>query len=123
MYTFEKALEESNYRVILNNQTEKLKEIFIGKTLYSYNGGIFKIDSMLFFEVKLYLEENKNKAVLIDMNFTPIEIENLDEFYKKIRQIYISAIRSYNSSYKRLHISRNVETIVQLHDILDDVEE
>ena len=54
---FEEAINQSNYRAIFENQKEKLKEILQGQLLYSYNGGQFQLNALLFTEVILYLND------------------------------------------------------------------
>jgi hypothetical protein len=123
MHIFEKALEESKYRAILDNQTDKLKEILNGRLLFPFNGGYFKIGPVLFSEIEMYFRDNKTGATLLDIYDNPIDIEDLDDFYKKCRQVYTFAIKSHKLAMKRLTVSRNIETMIKMHDLTDDTEE
>ncbi len=119
---FEAALAQSNYRAIFENQKEKLKEILKGQLLHPYNGGFFQIDPELFFEVKLYLDENKKRITLLDLYTNPIDIDNVEEFYKEIRSLYTESINKYKIGLAKLKKSRQIETLVSL-DLEEDNEE
>ena len=119
---FETAIQQSNYRAILANQTEKLKEILQGQLIYSYNGGQFQLGSALFSEVLLYLDESRSQSTVLDMNLNPIRISNLGAFYQDIRSQYTEAINKYSMELGKLKRSRQIETLVQL-DLEDDEEE
>lgn len=119
---FEEALNQSNYRAIFENQKEKLKEILEGKLIFPYNGGFFKIDSILFSEILLYLNENKKQQTLLDLHYNPVLIADLAEFYKVTRSRYTESINKYTVGLAKLKRSRQLPTVVQL-DIEDDIEE
>ncbi len=119
---FETAVKQSNYRAILTNQKEKLKEILQGQLIYSHNGGQFQLGSTLFSEVLLYLNEERTQSTVLDMNLNPIRISKLAEFYKDIRSRHTQAINKYSMEIAKLKRSRQIETLVQL-DLEDDEEE
>lgn len=119
---FEAALAQSNYRAIFENQKEKLKEVLKGRLLHPYNGGFLKIGPELLFEIKLYLDENKKRATILDLYMNPIDIENVEEFYKEIRSLYTEAINKYKVGLVKLKKSRQIETLVSL-DLDEDTEE
>ena len=119
---FETAVQQANYRAILANQKEKLKEILQGQLIYSYNGGQFQLGSALFSELRLYLDEDRTQSTVLDMNLNPIRISDLDNFYKDIRSRHTQAINKYSMEVAKLKRSRQIETVVQL-DLEDDEEE
>ena len=77
---FEKAIEQSNFRAIFENQKEKLIEVLKGDLIYPYGGGYFILGSLLFSEIQMYITEGKETTVLLDINYSPIIVENLREF-------------------------------------------
>ncbi len=116
-------LEQANFRAIFENQKEKLIESFKGDLIYPYNGGYFILGSPLFFELKMNIEENKTTAILLDINFAPIEITNIKEFLEETRAMYTEALNRYRLGLARLKKSRTISTLTKLHDLEDDVEE
>lgn len=119
---FEEAIQQSNYRAIFENQKEKLKEVLEGKLIFPYNGGFFKIDPSLFSELLIYLSENKNQQLILDMHLNPIRISDVDSFYKTIRSRYTESINKYSIELAKLKKSRYIPLVVQL-DLEDDTEE
>lgn len=119
---FEKALNQSNYRAIFENQKEKLKEILQGQLIYSYNGGQFQLDALLFSELLLYLNEGRTQHIVLDMNLNPIRISSLEDFLKDVRSRHTEAINKYSVELAKLKRSRQIATLVQL-DLEDDNEE
>ncbi len=119
---FEEALAQSNYRAIFENQKEKLKEVLKGQLLHPFNGGFFQLGPELFSEIKLYLDENKKRFTILDLYMNPIDIENVEEFYKETRSLYSEAINKYKIGLAKLKKSRQIETLVGL-DLDEDTEE
>jgi len=119
---FNKAIEQSNYRVIFENQKEKLKEIFEGQLILPFNGGFFQIKPELFSEILIYLNEEKKEQILLDMHQNPILIDNLPEFYEIIRSKYSEALNEYVIELAKLKLSRQIPTVVEL-DLKNDEEE
>jgi len=119
---FEEAVNQSNYRAIFENQKEKLKEILQGQLIYSYNGGQFKLNILLFSEILLYLGEGKMQHTILDMHLNPIRINILEDFLKEIRSRHAEAINKYTVEVAKLKKSRQIATLVQL-DLEDDNEE
>ena len=123
MHPFEKALDESNYRATFENLAEKTKEVLEGKLLFPYGGGYFKLDAQLFYEIKLYIEEDKTAATLLDINLNPIDVVDLFLFYNETRKVYLDAIKTHKLTMNRLKSSRKIVTMIKLHEIDDDHEE
>jgi len=69
------------------------------------------------------IDENKTTAILLDINFAPIEIANLEDFLKETRSVYYEALNRYKLGLSRLKKSRMIATLTKLHDLEDDFEE
>lgn len=109
-----KALEFSNYRISLFNRKEDLRLMFQQQLTYAYNGGIFRIDQSLIAFVKLFMDRNLDRnLVLIDSNGNPIEIKDKDEFYRNITERYFEATNLYHYEYSKLKSARTVSSIYE----------
>jgi len=108
----EKALEYSNLRIILSTRQENLKVLMDNKLKLQYGGGIFKVDrELLSFLGLLLFNENKN-VILIDLNDTPILIEDIEDFCKKAADKYDKALSQYYESYQKLSEMRDIRKVV-----------
>jgi len=121
--TQEQATNQTNYRAIFENQKEKLIEVFEGDLIYPHNGGYFILGPQLFFEIKMYIDEGKPIAILLDLNRNPIEIKNLNDFFVETRSKYTEALNKYKMGIIRLKKSRMIPTLTKLHDLEDDIED
>lgn len=119
----EQALNQANYVAILENQKEKLIEVFEGDLIYPHKGVYFRLGPQLFFEIKMYLDEEKSTAILLDLNYNPVQIRDLNSFFKETRSKYTEALNKYKMGIARLKKSRMIPTLTKLHDLEDDVEE
>jgi hypothetical protein len=107
-----KALEFSNYRISLFNRKEDLKLAMQQQLTYAHNGGIFRIDQSLIAFVKLFIDQDlERNLVLIDSNGNPIEIKDKDEFYQNIVARYFEATNLYHYEYTKLKAARTVSSI------------
>jgi hypothetical protein len=104
-----KAIEFSNYRISLFNTKENIKTKVYTMLLHAENGGVFDIDRTLISFVKIVADLNKESVVLIDKNSNPIEITDINEFYKTIVDKYFQATNYYYSEYTKLRRARSVE--------------
>lgn len=120
---FKKAINQSNYRAIFENQQEKLIEVLDGDMLYPHNGGYFLLSPTMFLEIKMLIDEGKNSSILLDMNKNPIRIEYLNVFLFTTRTLYSEAINKYSMGLARLKKSRMISTLTKMHNLEDDVEQ
>ena len=120
---YKEYTDQKNYRAIFENQKEKLLEVFEGDLIFPYNGGYFILGPQLFFEIKMYIDEEKSIATLLDLNRNPIDIKNLNEFFLETRSKYTEALNKYKMGLTRLKKSRMIPTLIKLHDLEDDVED
>ena len=120
---FAQALQQSNFRAIFENQREKLVEVFKGDCIYSFNGGFFLLGPLLFSEIAMYIDGDQEAGIILDINYNPIQIDDLTEFLSTVRSAYTEALNKYKLGLARLKKSRQVPTLTKLHDLEDDVEE
>jgi hypothetical protein len=108
----EKALDFSNFRMILATRQENLKLLMNNKLMLTYGGGLFKIDKeVISFIVALMIRKEK-KFIFIDRNDIPIEITNLKEFYEEAIEKYRKALQQYHQSYKKLSEVREMRKVI-----------
>lgn len=109
-----KALEFSNYRISLFNRKEDLKLAMQQQLTYAHNGGLFRIDQTLICFVKIALDMNVDRPlVLIDANGNPIEVTDKQAFYDTITNKYFEATNLYHLEYSRLKKARTVKSIYE----------
>lgn len=120
---YEQATNQSNYLAIFENQKEKLIEVFKGDLIYPYNGGYLLLGPQLFFEIKMYIDDDKTSIVLLDINYTPIEIKDLKKFSKETKSKYTEILNKYKIGLAKLKKSRNVSILTEVYELEDDVED
>tara|TARA_Y100001937_G_scaffold117970_1_gene171785 strand:+ start:152 stop:499 length:348 start_codon:yes stop_codon:yes gene_type:complete len=108
----EKALEFANYRSTLANQKEKLKDRCEAQLNYAYNGGIFHINETLISFVDSFHRQGKQSMVMLDSNKTPVDIENLEEFYNQITTRWFESVNEYHRQHTDLANKRKVHKLV-----------
>jgi len=108
----EKALEFANYRATLNNQKQKLKDQCEANLNYAFNGGLFYIDQTLISFIGNFLSQGKTAMVVLDNNQTPVDIENLQEFYDSITTRWFESVNEYHRQHTELADKRKVHKLV-----------
>jgi uncharacterized protein YqkB len=111
-----KALDFSNYRIALFNRKEDLKVQMDTMLTYAQNGGIFKITPELMTFVKMLVDMQKTRAIIIDTNGNPIEIKNVSEFFDTIFTRYWEATNVYYREYNKLKLARVVKSVYDFAD-------
>jgi hypothetical protein len=94
-----KALEASKNLESLNRQKKYAFEKYQESITVYHNGGLFTAGVELIREIGLYLSKDIETAIFIDNENIPIEIENLQNFYHKVWDIYIRALQEYKTEY------------------------
>ena len=113
-----KALDISNYMVTLNNQKTLLKEKFYEDLIYFDSGSQFLVTQNLITFVKLLIESGHDTdVILIDDNDIPVKINNLENFYQNILDVYFTAANSYMTDYESIKNSRTIEKLVNYDNI------
>ena len=107
----EKALEFSNFRMILATRQENLKLLMNNKTMLNYEGGLFKVDKELITFVEVIMVTEK-EFIFIDTNDIPIKITNLGDFRDKLIEQYKKALEQYYQSYQKLSEARNIRKVI-----------
>lgn len=108
----EKALDFSNFRMILTTRQENLKLLMNNKLTLSYGGGLFKINKELISFINMLIETKVSKFVFIDSNDIPILIENLEEFSLEVCDKYITVLNQYYNSYQKLSEARDIRKVI-----------
>ena len=106
-----KALEASNYRLTLNVQRENSKLKLKNHLVYSQNGGIFKI-TQDFISFIFALSQSKKSAVILDSNENPVKIDDLEDFYESILDIYQEGMNDYLVEYEKFKKLRTTAKVV-----------
>jgi len=97
----ENALEFANYRATLANQKAKLKDRCEAQLNYAYNGGIFHISESLISFVDSFYRQGKKSMIMLDSNKTPVDIEDVQEFYNQITTRWFESVNEYHRQNKR----------------------
>lgn len=108
----EKALEFSNFRMILATRQANLKLLMNNKLMLSYGGGLFKIDKELITFIHMLIESKEKSFVFIDSNDIPVLIDNLEEFGLEAVKKYTTALNQYYQSYKKLSEARDIRKVI-----------
>jgi len=109
----EKALNFSNFMVTLNNQKRLIKEKYQEDLLYFYKGSQFTVSQELITFVTMLVDKGlTEEVVLVDDNNIPSMIENLEDFYDSILDVYFSASNHYYAQYEALKKNRRPGKLV-----------
>jgi len=101
--SLESIIKKSDRLLSAKIKRQLLRERFDADITFGYNGGIFKIDQQLITYVNFLLSINKQQnVILLDINHTPVVIENLSQFQKDILDRYFMALGRYNAGYQDL---------------------
>ena len=106
-----KALEASNYRLTLNIQRENSKLKLKNHLVYSQNGGIFKI-TQDFISFIFALSQSRRSAIILDSNENPIKIDDLEDFYESILDIYQEGMNDYLIEFEKFKKLRTTAKVV-----------
>lgn len=108
----QKALDFSNYMVTLNNQKRLIREKYEEDLLYFFNGSQFTVSRELITFVNMMVEKEQESLVLTDDNGIPAQVNDVNEFYENILDVYFSASNAYYAQYEALKQNRSVEKLV-----------
>jgi hypothetical protein len=107
------AFELAEYQKTIINQIEQLKNKTNEQLTYAFEGGFFFISPSLISFVKILVDDNRDSAVILDKNDTPILIPNIAEFYSIILGLYIEVSNEYYFEYKKLELKRTVSELLK----------
>jgi hypothetical protein len=108
----EKALDFSNFRMILLTRQENLKVLMNNKLMLNYGGGLFKVNKELISLIILILMGGGTEAIFIDENDIPIKITELKDFGEKAKEKYEKALEQYYNSYQKLNEAREIRKVI-----------
>jgi len=108
----EKALEFSNFRMILATRQANLKLLMDNKLMLHYEGGMFKVDKELVSFVWTLMVAEINEFIFIDTNDIPIAIKDVASFAKAVMEKYRSALVQYYKSYQKLNEAREIRKVI-----------
>lgn len=108
-----KALDFAKYRQTLSIQQKILKEKIDARLTYGHNGGIFKIDRSLITFVQMLIDQGRTENFpILDVNNSPIMIDNLEKFRDEIFDRYFSSTLEYYEEHQALKKKRSVEKLI-----------
>lgn len=111
----EKAFGVANYMATLSNQRRIALEEFNQSLIYYKNGATFKVDqSLIGFTKSLIDRGHKERIPFVDSNNLPVMIENVEEFFNDILEMYFEAVNSYLATHTQIKSKRKIEDIVNL---------
>jgi hypothetical protein len=101
--SLESIIKKSDRMLSVKMKRQSLKEKFDANVTFGLNGGIFKIDQSLISFVNTVISLGKTKnVVLLDINQTPIVIEDLNSFLQQIVDQYFMSLGAYHAGYQDL---------------------
>jgi spore germination protein GerM len=101
--SLETIIKTSDRLLAVKMKRQSLKERFDANITFGMNGGIFKIDQTLISFVNTIISLGKTKnVVLLDVNQTPIVIEDLSCFLQQIVDQYFMSLGAYHAGYQDL---------------------
>lgn len=106
-----KALDFSNYMIVLDNQKRILKEQYQDNLVHYYNGGRFTVTQQLISFCQSMLALHQTETILIDDNDIPIAVDDLETFAGELISVYWTASNKYMTEYNKLKVNRSVEGI------------
>lgn len=108
----EKALEFSNFRMILTTRQKNLEFLMNNKLILSYGGGVFKVNKELISFTKTLIDLDEHEFVFIDSNEMPILITDIPQFLKESIEKYRKALEQYYQSYQKLSEARKIRKVI-----------
>ena len=111
----EKAFETANYMATLSNQRRIILEEFNQQLIYYINGAVFKIDSNLITYIKTILDlGHSTDIVFVDSNNSPVQIQDVQEFFNAVTEQYFLALNTYSNKYTEIKKQRRVQGLIEL---------
>lgn len=106
-----KALDFSNFRMILSIKQENLKVLMNNKLLIVYKNNLFKVNKELILFVFTLLSKKESEFIFLDTNDIPILITDLQEFYNIAYEKYKNVLYQYYKDYQKLNEARNIRKV------------
>lgn len=101
--SLESIIKKSDRLLSAKIKRQMLKERFDADITFGYNNGVFKIDQQLITYTDFLLSRGKQQnIILLDINQTPVVVEDLTKFQKDILDRYFMALGRFNAGYQDL---------------------
>jgi predicted 3-demethylubiquinone-9 3-methyltransferase (glyoxalase superfamily) len=111
----EKAFAVANYMSTLSNQRRIILEEYNQKLVYYINGSTFKVTPELVNFTKTIIDlGHLSDVAFVDANNFPVVINNVQEFFDDIVEVYFSAINEYSAKFAEIKSKRKIADIVEL---------
>jgi hypothetical protein len=103
------VLEFATYQATLTQQRKVIKQRFQDNCIFAYNGGLFQL-TFNFLGALSQLQDASQWV--LDLNETPIWVDDIADFKKQAQQIYTTALTNYGQSFTALRQQRTVKSLV-----------
>ena len=100
-----------DYRRTLLQQKNIIEQQFKDRCIISENGGLFLITPELLTSINAIKETDQ---WVLDMNQTPIYIQNIANFYDRAYNVYYTALADFGKSFNQLKSQRSVESLLEI---------
>ena len=100
-----------NYRTTFLQQRKIIEQQFKDQCIVSENGGLFLITPELLISIKNIKETDQ---WVLDMNQSPIYIQNIANFYDRAYNVYYTALADFGKSFNQLKSQRSVESLLEI---------
>ena len=82
--------------------------------IFHHDNGVFKADKETIGYVSGLLSKGSKSMVILDMNDTPVEINNINELLEKLTDKHDEAIAEYHLQMTRLNKARDIKKVVDI---------
>lgn len=108
-----KALEFANFQQTLYLEKKRLQDKLEKDLTFGYSGGIFHADrNFIVFLNLLIPEEGQSSVTILDNNYVPIQIDNIQDLQQKTLHTYFTAVNQYSLEFEQLRKKRTVKAII-----------
>ena len=110
----DKAYEFANFRIALMNQ-KHLLEVQTEERLNCYiNGGIFKAEPGFIAFIGDLINSGHSKLPILDVNDTPVMIDDLQEFKNFLLSSYIEVVYDYWNDWIKIKDEKDLEKLADV---------
>lgn len=110
----EKAFQTANFMATLSNLRKTALEEYQQSLIYYSQGSSFTVTRELIVFVHTLIELGNTESIILDDNYIPLKITNLQEFLDNLQDLYKQATNEYLSKYASIKSKRKVEDLVNL---------
>lgn len=110
----EKAFQTANFMATLSNLRKTALEEYQQRLVYYFQGSSFTVSRELIVFVHTLIELGAEESIILDDNYIPLNVKNLNEFLDNLREVYTLATNTYLSKYGSIKSKRKVEDLINL---------